>query len=145
MVADFAIQDISRRRLGCVSLEPVVIRVHIAHDNHLLRDSLTIALGRETGIDVVEISPEGEAGLEAVSDERADVLILWVPWRTQPFHEIARYRLAAPTMKIVGLFTHASVRNEMIAAGADAVVDEADGLVPLVEAVRRVASNRASE
>lgn len=116
-----------------------MIRVHIAHDNHLLRDSLAIALSREPGIEIAEISPEGAAGLEAVSEERADVLVLWVPWRTQPFDEIKRYRRAAPGMKIVGLFTHSSVRNEMIAAGADAVVDEADGLAPLIDALRRVA------
>ncbi len=122
-----------------------MIRVHIAHDNHLLRDSLSFALSREPDIEVIEISPEGAAGLEAVSDTRADVLVLWVPWRTQPFDEITRYRRAAPSMKIVGLFTHSSVRNEMIAAGADAVVDEADGLAPLVEAIRQVAPDLDNE
>jgi DNA-binding NarL/FixJ family response regulator len=122
-----------------------VIRVHIAHDNHLLRDSLSLALSREPEIEVIEISPEGATGLEAVADSRADVLILWVPWRTQPFDEITRYRRAAPAMKIVGLFTHSSVRNEMIAAGADAVVDEADGLATLIEAVRRVAPDLNGE
>lgn len=122
-----------------------VIRVHIAHDNQLLRDSLSVALGRESHFNIVASSPEGAAGLEAVSQERADVLVLWVPWRTQPFDEITRYRQAAPAMKIVGLFTHASVRNEMIAAGADAVVDEADGLAPLVGAIRRVAPARTTD
>jgi DNA-binding NarL/FixJ family response regulator len=115
-----------------------VIRVHIAHDNHLLRDALAAALAHETDIEVVEVSPEGAAGLDAFDDRRADVLILWVPWRTKPFDEIARYRRAAPTTKIVGLYTHSSVRNEMIAAGADEVVDEADGMAPLLGAIRRL-------
>jgi DNA-binding NarL/FixJ family response regulator len=119
-----------------------VIRVHIAHDNRLLRDTLAIAVSRESEFEIVEISPEGAAGLDAVSEARPDVLVLWVPWRTQPFDEITRYRAAAPETRIVGLFTHSSVRNEMIAAGADAVVDEADGLAPLIEAIRRVASVR---
>lgn len=122
-----------------------MIRVHIVHDNHLLRDTLAIALDREPGIETVEMSPEGATGLEAVSDGHADVLVLWVPWRTQPFDEIARHRRAAPGMKIVGLYTHTSVRNEMIAAGADTAVDEADGLDSLIEAIRRVAPVPADE
>jgi DNA-binding NarL/FixJ family response regulator len=135
----------SKKALISLGLDCLVIRVHIAHDNHLLRDSVGLALSREPRIEVVESSPEGAAGLEAVSDERADVLVLWVPWRTQPFDEITRYRRAAPSMKIVGLFTHTSVRNEMIAAGADAVVDEADGLIPLIEAIRSVAPDLDSD
>jgi DNA-binding NarL/FixJ family response regulator len=122
--------------------ELTVIQVHVAHDNHLLRDTLSIALSREPDFELIEISPEGAVGLEAVAEARPDVLVLWVPWRTQPFDEITRYRAAAPETRIVGLFTHSSVRNEMIAAGADAVVDEADGLAPLIEAIRRVAPTR---
>ena len=114
-----------------------MIRLHIAHDNHLLRDALAIALQREPDIEVVEVSPEGASGLEAVDDGRCDVLILWVPWRTEPFTEITRYRRAVPTSRIIGLYTHSSIRNQMIAAGADAVVDEADGLQPLLDAIRQ--------
>ncbi len=116
-----------------------MIRVHIAHDNHLLRDALAIALQRESDIEVVDVSPEGAVGLEAVDDGGIDVLILWVPWRTEPFIEITRYRRAAPTSRIIGLYTHSSIRNQMIAAGADAVVDEADGLRPLLDAIRQFA------
>ncbi len=115
-----------------------MIRVHIAHDNRLLRDALTAALAREPDIAIVEVSPEGGTGLERFDDRRADVLILWVPWRERPFEEITRYRREAPTTRIIGLYTHSTVRNEMIAAGADAVIDEADGLAPLIDAIRRL-------
>ena len=60
---------------------PTVIRVHIAHDNHLMRDTLAVALSAQLDIKVVEESPEGAAGLEHFDDSRADVLVLWVPWR----------------------------------------------------------------
>lgn len=115
-----------------------MIRVHLAHDNHLLRDALAVALAREPDIQIVEISPEGAAGLERFDDGRADVLVLSVPWRERPFEEITRYRREAPTTRIIGLYAHSTVRNEMIAAGADAVVDEADGIAPLVDAIRRL-------
>ena len=115
-----------------------MIRVHIAHDNHLLRDALAVALAQEPDLKVVETSPEGAVGLEAVDDSRADVLLLWVPWRLEPFNEITRYRRAAPTTKIIGLYTHSSMRNQMIAAGADAVIDEGDGLESLLATIRQV-------
>lgn len=116
-----------------------MIRVHVAHDNHLLRDALAVALSAEPDIEVVGESPEGAVGMERLEESRADVLVLWVPWRERPFEEITRYRRAAPTTRIVGLYSHTSIRNEMLAAGADAVVDEEDGLGPLLEAIRRVA------
>lgn len=115
-----------------------VIRVHVAHDNHLMRDALALALSHQPDIDVVEESPEGAIGLEAFDDRRADVLVLWVPWRERPFEEMTRYRRAAPTTKIVGLYTDGSIKREMISAGADAVVDEADGLAPLLDAIRHL-------
>lgn len=116
-----------------------MIRVHIAHDNHLLRDGVAFALSHEPDIKVVEVSPEGRAGLDAFDDDAVDVLILWVPWPEPPFEEVTRYRKKAPTTRIVGLYTHTKMRNEMIAAGADEVVDEAAGLAPLLAAIRRVA------
>ena len=39
-----------------------MIRVHVAHDNPLLRDTLASALAAEPDIEVVEKSPEGDAG-----------------------------------------------------------------------------------
>lgn len=115
------------------------IRVHIAHDNPLQRDTLAYALAAQPDIKVVEMSPEGEAGLEKVDDRRADVLLLAIPNWEEVFEEVCRYRRLTPTTKIVGLYRTGQGKNGMIAAGADAVVDEYAGLAELIKAIRRVA------
>lgn len=115
------------------------IRVHVAHDNPLLRDTLAFALAAQPDIQIVEISPEGEAGMQRVNDRRTDVLVLAVSPREPVFDEVVRYRRLTPTTKIVGLYTTRSVKHQMVAAGTDAVVFEHDGLGAVIEAVRLVA------
>ena len=74
-----------------------------------------------------------------MDDARIDVLVLAVSPREHAFEEVTRYRRLTPTTKIVGIYRTRRVRNEMIAAGVDATVDELDGLGVLLAAVRRVA------
>jgi DNA-binding NarL/FixJ family response regulator len=116
-----------------------VIRVHVAHDNPLLRDTLAAALSHEADLWVKEASPEGREGLARVDDAKIDVLVLAVPPHEDAAGEVARYRRLTPTTRIVGVYSHPKVRDGMAAAGADAVVDEYAGLGPLLEAIRRVA------
>jgi len=57
----------------------VLIKVHVAHDNPLLRETLASSLAAQPGIKIVQMSPEGEVGLGQVDDRRTDVLVLAVP------------------------------------------------------------------
>jgi DNA-binding NarL/FixJ family response regulator len=101
---------------------------------------LAIALSTQPDIEIVGSSPDGPTGQELFDDTRTDVLLLWVPWRERPFEQVTLYRRQAPTTRIVGLSTHVTIRNQMLAAGVDAIVDEADGVESLLAAIRQVAT-----
>lgn len=114
-----------------------MIRVSIVHDHRVLRESIIAALRSEPDIEFVEVSSGGGAGPDSF-DGKADVLLLGVPWGENPFSQVARYREMFPGTKIVGLYTEEVVRRALLASGADAAVDAADGLEALRAAVRSV-------
>lgn len=81
-----------------------MIKVHVAHDNPLLRDTLAFSLAAQPDIKLVQMSPEGEEGQRRVDDSRTDVLVVAVGPREQPFDEVTRYRQLPSTTKIVGIY-----------------------------------------
>lgn len=114
-----------------------MIRVHIAHDHKVLRDAISEIIGSEPDIDVIELSNEGFEGL-AHTKESTDVLVVGVPWDQEVTVWLGRYRQALPSAKIVALYIEPSNREPLLAAGADAAVDVADGSRAVVDAIRAV-------
>lgn len=118
-----------------------MIRVHIAHDHQVLREAIADIIGSEPDIEILELTPEGLEGLAHV-DQRTDVLVVGVPWDQEVTLWLRRYREALPDAKIVALFMDPSNHDPLIAAGANAAVDVADGSRAVVEAIRAVVGDR---
>ena len=114
-----------------------MIRVRISTDSHDLRTSLGVALSREIDMEVIEASPRIALQSEAI-DRNADVVVLLVPWQSDPSEAVVRCRRRDPAAKIIGHCMHASMREELLAGGADEVVDGGGQLGLLIDAIRRV-------
>lgn len=118
-----------------------MIRVHIAHDHRVLRDAISQIIGNEPDITVIELSNEGFEGLAHI-DETTDVLVVGVPWDQEVTVWLGRYRQALPNSKIVALYMDPSNREPLLAAGADAAVDVAEGSRSVVDAIRAVVKSQ---
>ena len=117
-----------------------MIRVEVVADHLPLRQALATALSFEAGIDAVESREESFSAAESRESVRtpAHVLVLAEPLVRDLGRWAASVRKAAPGVKIVLLaITHRA--DELSGRGlADAVIDAAGGVLPLLAAVRSV-------
>lgn len=111
--------------------------VFLAVDNVLLRESLSISLGRQTGVRVV-VSADGGTGPRAAAGLRPDVIVTCDRYPETPDVVSAEYRKASPRSKIILLLLSHRPDDLDDNGGADAAVDGMGGLDALMYEIRRV-------
>ncbi len=121
------------------------IGVLLVDDDRALRESLAAVLSGEPGIDVVGEAETGEEALWRARELDPDVVIMDVSMPRMDGVEATReLKAVSPLLTVIALSMHddASVRAEMIAAGAAAFFVKGKSSAGLVEAIRAVRGSR---
>jgi DNA-binding NarL/FixJ family response regulator len=113
-----------------------MIRVHVAYHHPVVRETLASLLADIVGVKVVG-RRSGADGVDEVSRSRPHVVLLSEPGLDTATNLIARYRTAAPGIKIVLLGGGSGESGDL--SGADVEVDVAEGVPAIVQAIRAVA------
>lgn len=108
-----------------------MIRVHVVHEERVMREAIADALSREPGLSVVGLSGHD---CRDVARSRPDVVLHSVGHRSDVAQLVADCRELSPRAKIV-LLLLGGIRDG-VGSTADAAVDASDGLAALAAAVR---------
>jgi two-component system, NarL family, response regulator DesR len=124
-------------------MEVVVIRVVLAEDMRILRDTLAAVMNLADGIEVVAELADGEHVLSAVSAHRPDVVVLDIDMPGMDgLTAAALLRENCPDCKVLMLTvlgTPATLRRAL-AAGVSGFLPKETPATDLVDAIRRVAA-----
>jgi DNA-binding NarL/FixJ family response regulator len=121
------------------------VRIVLADDHPILRESLREALDREEGIEVLADVGDGRAAVEAVKAHAPDVAILDITMPELNGIDAARaIREASPDTAVVCLSVHGErgMVTAMLRAGATGYVLKSAASGVLLEAVRTVAAGK---
>ena len=123
----------------------VLIRILIADDSALLRESLTSFLAQEPGFEVVASVGDGLEAVEAANLQGPDVVVMdcRLP-RLDGFEATRRIRGRHPATGVVLLTSYAGDRAEAMTAGADALLLKDCAPEELIEAIRRAGTPERS-
>jgi len=117
------------------------LRVVVADDHTLVRQSVVKALAQADGVDVVAEASDGMGALEAVRAAAPDLLVLDIAMPGRDGFSTAReVRRRSPGVRILFLSMHdddASLRH-VLALDAEGFVSKSAPVDELLEAVRRV-------
>ena len=119
------------------------IRVAIVDDHRLIRDALSDLISVEPDIDVVASVGDGAAALNAIAEERLDVLLLDLALPdVNGLDLIARIRNSSPTTRVLVLSMHSEPEYAAAARerGAAGLVSKSAPVEELIEAIHVVAS-----
>ena len=118
-----------------------VIRVLLVEDNDVYRSSLELLLALQAGIDVVGAVGAGNEAAAAAARHRADVVLM--DYRLPGLDGAAATRevIAASGAAVVCLTAEATAeeREEIVRAGASALVEKGDPVEALAAAIRAAA------
>jgi two-component system NarL family response regulator len=90
--------------MTCVSVEPEVIRVFILAENRLLREALTVLLGKKGNIRVVDARAFSPQMVSQLSEASPDILLSDSSVLGAPdFRLVAEVRAALPGLKVVAI------------------------------------------
>jgi DNA-binding NarL/FixJ family response regulator len=123
------------------------IRVLLVEDNDIYRASLELLLGMQEGLEIVGSVADGALAATACESALADVVLMdfRLPG-VDGAEATAAVRSTCPESAVVCLTAEASEREReaVLAAGAVGLVEKAQPVEELVEAIRRAARRRAA-
>lgn len=119
------------------------IRILLVEDNEVYRESLELLLGLQEGLQIVESLGDGAAAVGACVRAQADVVLM--DFRLPGINgaeATAALRDACPSAAVVCLTAEATAdeREEVLAAGAVGLVEKAQPVDELVDAIRAAAA-----
>jgi DNA-binding NarL/FixJ family response regulator len=114
-------------------------RVLLVEDNDVYRASLELLLGMQEGIEVAGLAATGREAVERVAESGADVVLM--DFRLPGLDGAAATRAVlevAPRVAVICLTAEATPveREDVLAAGAVALVEKGAPVEALVEAIR---------
>jgi DNA-binding NarL/FixJ family response regulator len=122
------------------------IKVVIVDDDPLVRSALTLMLGGQSDLTIVGDAPDGRAGLELITRERPDVVLMDIRMprlggleATQELHQ----QPDPPRVIVLTTFDADDYVMSAIGAGADGFLLKDTPPDQIVDAIRRVASGEA--
>lgn len=121
------------------------IKIYLADDHKILRESLIMLLGQESDIEVVGEAQDGIIVEEEVQRKDVDVLILDISMPKRSGIDVAKNLLKQiPDLKIIFLTMHKSeeVLAEAFRNGAKGYVLKENAFEELVEAIHTVMENK---
>ena len=122
------------------------VRVVVADDHHLVRQSVVRAVAIEDGIEVVAEAPDGAEALRLVAELAPELVVLDIAMPGMDGLTVAeRLRSDHPATRILFLSMHdddESLRRAM-ALGADGFVSKSASIDELLEALQTVADGRS--
>lgn len=123
----------------------MTIRIILADDHTLMRETLRMLLEAEQDIEVVGDVADGHAALTIAAELRPDVVVMDVGMNGMNGIEATRRLLAEnPQTRVVALSAFSSRQYvlEMFDAGAAAYISKAEAAEELLNAVRAVVKNK---
>lgn len=121
------------------------IRVLIADDHALVRDSIKAILSNEDDIEIVATARDGQEALELSAAHQPDVVVMDISMpRLDGIHSTKRLHDDAPDTRVVILSMHvnATLVQQAIKMGAKGYVLKARAADELVPAVRSVVEDQ---
>ena len=118
-----------------------MIRVLLVEDNDVYRSSLELLLGLQPGLAVVGAVGSGSEAADAVTAHEAEVVLMDYRLPGLDGAEATRAVIAASGAAVVCLTAEATVeeREEILRAGASALVEKGDPIEALAAAIRSAA------
>lgn len=116
-----------------------LIRILIADDDFIVRESLSRALSSEENFAVIGLAPDGQVAVEMATAFGPDIVLMDYGMPVLNGAEATRQILKAnPTIAVIGLSMHAvgEVPEEMRDAGVVAYIFKSSGFGDLVAAIR---------
>ena len=120
-----------------------MIRLLLADDHAIVRESLREVLAREPDIEVVGEAGDGAQALVRVHELKPDIVVTDISMPGMDGIELTRRILReCPGVKVLALTTHLDRRYvvQMLEAGAQGYVNKAAGRLELLLGVRKVAA-----
>lgn len=119
--------------------EPATRRVFLCDDQWEMREALRVVIEAMPGFTVVGVGEDGSACRAALRASSVDVLVVDVSMPGGGPELTAAVREENPGLAIIAFSAHteASIREAMLAAGADEFVVKTGRLAPLREALLR--------
>ena len=118
-----------------------MIRVLLVEDNDVYRSSLELLLTLQPGIEVVDAVGTGNEAADAATRHRADVVLMDYRLPGLDGARATREVIAASGAAVVCLTAEATAeeREEIVRAGAAALVEKGDPIDALAAAIRAAA------
>jgi two-component system NarL family response regulator len=119
----------------------MTIRVALADDHRMLRETLRVILAAEADLEVVGQASTGAETLAMVLETPPEVLLLDIAFPDMNGIEVARQiRVLQPKVKVIALTGYADrlFIQEMLKAGAHGYIVKADGADDLLKGIRSV-------
>jgi DNA-binding NarL/FixJ family response regulator len=123
------------------------IRVLLVEDNDIYRASLELLLGMQEGLEIVGSIGDGALAATACASAQADVVLMDFRLPGADGAEATQaLRSTCPQAEVVCLTAEASKaeREAVLAAGAVGLVEKAQPVEELVEAIRRAAGRNTA-
>ena len=120
------------------------IKIFLADDHKILRESLIMLLGQESDIEVVGEAQDGIAAEEEVMKKAVDVLILDISMPKRSGTDVAKNLRQLPDLKIIFLTMHKSedILAEAFMNGAKGYVLKENAFEELIKAIHSVMENK---
>lgn len=122
--------------------ETRTIKIVLADDHNLVRESLADSLGRQGDMEIVGQASDGLEALELARRIHPDVVVMDVSMPNMSgLHATQRMTIEMPGVRIVGLSMHASqeMARAMRSAGAAAYLSKEASVSALIGVVRALA------
>lgn len=122
-----------------------MIKVIIADDQSLVRESLRLVLEQEPDISIIAEAVNGKEVIDAVIKEKPDVVVTDIQMPEMGGVELTRtLQSVYPEIKIIGLTMYEEdyLVVEMMEAGAKGYLMKDSGIGPVAEAIHAVSRNR---
>jgi DNA-binding NarL/FixJ family response regulator len=119
----------------------MTVRVLLVEDNDVYRESLELLLGMQDGLDVVGAVGSGERAAAAARELSADVVVMDFRLPGLDGAQATRAVIGQTGAAVVCLTAEASPdeRQEVLAAGAAALVEKGGSIESLAETIRAAA------